>query len=84
MQHLDLGLGYCAAPTLHWGSLLHLGGTEPHVAGWLSVRSTPRLIDATALLITVAALTIEPKCKIHCLFSLSLRFWRVQYVGGMI
>jgi hypothetical protein len=32
---------------------------------------------------TVAALNIEPKCNIHCLFSLSLRFWRVQSMGGM-
>jgi hypothetical protein len=32
---------------------------------------------------TVAALNIEPWCNIYCLFSLSLRFWRVQYMGGM-
>jgi hypothetical protein len=32
---------------------------------------------------TVAALNIEPWCNIHCLFSLSLRFWRVLYMVGM-
>jgi hypothetical protein len=26
---------------------------------------------------TVAALHIEPRCNVYCLFSLSLRFWRV-------
>jgi hypothetical protein len=32
---------------------------------------------------TVAALNIEPLGNIYCFFSLSLRFWRVQYMGGM-
>jgi hypothetical protein len=32
---------------------------------------------------TVAALNIEPQCNIYCLLSLSLRFWRVQYMGAM-
>jgi hypothetical protein len=30
-----------------------------------------------------AALSIEPYCNINCFFSLSLRFWRVQYTRGM-
>jgi hypothetical protein len=29
------------------------------------------------------AANIEPWCNIYCLFSLSLRFWRFQYRGGM-
>jgi hypothetical protein len=32
---------------------------------------------------TVAALNIEPWCNIYCLYSLSLRVWRVQFMGGM-
>jgi hypothetical protein len=32
---------------------------------------------------TVEELNIEPECNIYCVFSLSLRFWRVQYMGGM-
>jgi hypothetical protein len=32
---------------------------------------------------TVAALNIEPNCNTYCLFSLSLRFWWVQYIGRM-
>jgi hypothetical protein len=32
---------------------------------------------------TVEALNIEPECNIYCLFSLSLRVWRVQYMGVM-
>jgi hypothetical protein len=31
----------------------------------------------------VAALNIEQWCNIHCLFLLSLRFWRVLYMGGI-
>jgi hypothetical protein len=30
----------------------------------------------------VAAPNVEPYCNIYCLFLLSLRFWRVQYMGG--
>jgi hypothetical protein len=32
---------------------------------------------------TVAALNVELRCNISCLFSLSLRFWRVQHMGEM-
>jgi hypothetical protein len=32
---------------------------------------------------SVAARNIEPYCNIYCFFSLSLRFWRVLYMGGM-
>jgi hypothetical protein len=34
-------------------------------------------------LFTVAAPTMELHCNIYYLFSLSLRFWRVQYMGVM-
>jgi hypothetical protein len=30
---------------------------------------------------TVVALNIEVQCNIFCLYSLSLRFWGVQYMG---
>jgi hypothetical protein len=32
---------------------------------------------------TVAVLNIELQCNIYCLVSLSLRFWRVPYLGVM-
>jgi hypothetical protein len=33
--------------------------------------------------IPVAALNIELRCNIYCLFSLSLKFWRVKCMGVM-
>jgi hypothetical protein len=43
----------------------------------------PHGFPASNLVPTVAALNIEPQCNVYCLFSLSLRFWRVQNMGGM-
>jgi hypothetical protein len=47
-----------------------------------NIRITRRRLTASKS-VTAAALNIEPYCNIYCLFSLSLRFWRVQYMGAM-
>jgi hypothetical protein len=33
---------------------------------------------------TIAAINIELQCNMYCLSLLSLRFWRVQYMGGVM
>jgi hypothetical protein len=41
------------------------------------------LLESRGILHTVAALNFELQCNIHCLLSLSLRFWRVKYMAVM-
>jgi hypothetical protein len=55
---------------------LQLSSSRPNVPG------VPK---GTSILLAyyIAALNIELQCNIYCLFSLSLRFWRVQFMGVM-
>jgi hypothetical protein len=43
----------------------------------------PRVCDIPVKSNTIVRLTIEPKCNIYCLCSVSLRFWGVQNMGVM-
>jgi hypothetical protein len=47
--------------------------------------NVPRVPKDTSILLAyyIATLNIELQCNIYCLFSLSLRFWRVQFTGVM-
>jgi hypothetical protein len=54
---------------------------EPYHIFWLPQRGA--LVENAKFRSTVASLNIEPYCNIFFLFSLSLRFCRVLYMGGM-
>jgi hypothetical protein len=67
-----------------WDGSVFLGCpiVPPGAEMWLHVAKPPGDAGVAGTMDTVAVLNIEPKCNICYLFSLSLRFWRVQYMGG--